>query len=82
MPDNSTSPWLAGLRLDDFEGESLGEQVANAAHAINADILSPADMASEDSPDPTMNGYVPFTSKAMVDRAHDIGLLVKPWTVS
>ncbi|KAK7468668.1 hypothetical protein VKT23_003172 [Stygiomarasmius scandens] len=82
MPDNSTSPWLAGLRLDEFEGESLGEQVAHAAHTINADILSPADMASEDSPDPAMNGYVPFTSKAMVDRAHDIGLLVKPWTVN
>ena len=41
MPDNNTSPWLAGLRLDSFEGQSLGEQIAQAAHAIGADVLSP-----------------------------------------
>ncbi|KAF9243899.1 PLC-like phosphodiesterase [Melanogaster broomeanus] len=40
-----TSPWLAGLRLDDFPGPSLGERMAQAAHAINADILSPSGTA-------------------------------------
>ncbi|THV06052.1 PLC-like phosphodiesterase [Dendrothele bispora CBS 962.96] len=82
MPDNSTSPWLAGLRLDEFEGSSLGEQIANAANFINADILSPADIAAEDSPDPAMDGYVAFTTKAMVDKAHELGRAVKPWTVN
>ncbi|KAK7058341.1 hypothetical protein VNI00_001972 [Paramarasmius palmivorus] len=81
MPDNSTSPWLAGLRLDNFEG-SFGEQVAAAAKFIDADILSPADVASLDVDDPTQSGYVPFTTREMVDKAHELGMLVMPWTVN
>lgn len=83
MPDNTTSPWLAGLRLDDFEGTSPGIQIASAADAINADILSPA-FASLLSTAPDSSAipeYVPFTTKEMVDRAHHLGQLVKPWTV-
>ncbi|KAG7099551.1 hypothetical protein E1B28_001384 [Marasmius oreades] len=78
MPDNSTSPWLGGVRLDAFEG-SFGEQIAEAAHTISADILSPADMASREIDD---SGYVPFTTKSMVDRAHAFNMLVVPWTVN
>ena len=82
-PDNTTTPWLAGLRLDAFPGPSVGEQVAQAAASIRADVLSPAATA-EDSPvpDPDMDGYVSFTTKAMIDTAHKLGLKVKPWTVS
>jgi hypothetical protein len=83
MPDKSTSPWLAGLRLDQFNGSSISVQVAQAAHALGADILSPsAESFVSPSPDPAMAGYVPFTTKEMVDEAHDLGMIVKPWTVS
>lgn len=77
--DNGTSPWLAGVRLDAFEGD-FGVQVASAAHAIGADILSPADIASS-VVDPTLPEYVPFTTREMVVGAHNLGMLVKPWTV-
>jgi hypothetical protein len=83
MPDNTTSPWLAGLRLDQFPGPSMAEQVAQAAHWLGADILSPAaESFPSTSLDPAMPGYVPFTTKDMVDAAHALGMIVKPWTVS
>ncbi|KAJ4476588.1 PLC-like phosphodiesterase [Lentinula aciculospora] len=80
MSDNKTSPWLAGLRLDAFPGD-IGNQIASAAHAIKADILSPADVASSVA-DPTLPEYIPFTTRSMVDYAHRLGMLVKPWTVN
>ncbi|TBU34888.1 PLC-like phosphodiesterase [Dichomitus squalens] len=82
-PDNSTSPWLAGLRLDSFPGPSISRQVAQAAHSIRADVLSPAASASETPvPDPEMEGYVPFTTREMIEHAQRLGLKVKPWTVN
>lgn len=82
MPDNSTSPWLAGIRLDSFSGSTLGEQVAEAAYSIDADIISPQDTSSGDyAPDPTDPGYEPFTTQEMVRRSHRLGIMVKPWTV-
>jgi hypothetical protein len=35
------SNWLAGIDIDSFEGETVGERVARAAHSIKADFLSP-----------------------------------------
>ena len=35
------SDWLAGIDIDSFQGETVGERVARAAASINADILSP-----------------------------------------
>ncbi|KAH9891050.1 PLC-like phosphodiesterase [Cubamyces lactineus] len=83
MPDNSTSPWLAGLRLEDFPGPTVFEQIAQAAHYIGADILSPsAESTWTPVADPEMEGYVPFTTREMVEEGHRLGLLVKPWTVN
>jgi len=83
MPDNTTSPWLAGLRLDQFPGPSMAEQIAQAAHWLGADILSPAaESPPSTSLDPVMPEYVPFTTKNMVDAAHALGMIVKPWTVN
>ena len=31
--------------------------------------------------DPGEDGYVPFTTYQMVRKAHQLGMLVKPWTV-
>ena len=82
-PDNSTTPWLAGLRLDSFPGPSLAQQVAQAAHSIGADILSPsASSFKTPAADPQMEGYVEFTTKEMIDTAHKLGLQVKPYTVN
>ena len=82
MPDNSTTPWLAGLRLDDFSG-SVSQQVAQAAHSIRADVLSPSASSFETPvPDPAMDGYVTFTTREMIDAAHERGMKMKPWTVS
>ncbi|KAI0359009.1 PLC-like phosphodiesterase [Trametes cingulata] len=83
MPDNSTTPWLAGLRLDSFPGPTLAAQVAQAAHHIGTDILSPsAESFMSPVPDPEMEGYVPFTTREMVEEAHRLGMLVKPYTVN
>lgn len=82
MPDNSTTPWLAGRRLDSFPGPTLGAQVAQAAQSIGANILSPSDISFR-SPvaDPAMPGYKTFTTKDMIDEAHKLGMEVKVWTV-
>ncbi|KAJ7770838.1 PLC-like phosphodiesterase [Mycena maculata] len=72
--DNGLSPWLAGLDLEDFHGSSLGVKIVNAAHSIHANILSPS--AYEIVPGASL------TTKDMVDRAHQVGMLVKPWTVN
>ncbi|KAF8845300.1 PLC-like phosphodiesterase [Paxillus ammoniavirescens] len=81
VPDNSTTPWLAGLRLDDFPGPSLGERTAQAAHAINADILSPSGTTFIPAfVEP--RGDVHFTTKAMIREAHALGLKIKPWTMN
>ncbi len=79
---NGTSNWLAGLRLDAFEG-TAGVQIARAASAIDADILSPSGV-SDSTPvvDPTMEGFIYFTTEDMISEAHKLGMEVKPWTVS
>ncbi len=80
--DNITTPWLGGLQLDAFRGPSLSEQVAQAAHHIGADVLSPS-AESFETPvqDPAMEGYVAFTTREMIEEAHRLGMLVKPFTV-
>ncbi|KAJ7169494.1 PLC-like phosphodiesterase [Mycena filopes] len=72
MPNNGLSPWLAGLHLQNFSGSSLGVRLANAAHHINASVLSPSAGPSEHS----------LTTTSLVDQAHYLGMLVKPWTVN
>jgi len=37
---------------------------------------------SSQAEDPTGQGYVPFTTKEMISTAHNLGLLVTPWTVN
>lgn len=82
MPDNSTTPWLAGLRVDSYPGPTVGHRVAQAARSLGADILSPSAKSFFGTvPDPSMDGYETFTTKQMVDEAHRLGLRVVPWTV-
>ncbi|KAI0734009.1 PLC-like phosphodiesterase [Fomitopsis betulina] len=83
MPDNSTTPWLAGLRVDSYPGPTVGHRVAQAARSLGADILSPSAKSFFGTvPDPSMDGYETFTTKQMVDEAHRLGLRVVPWTVN
>ncbi|KAL6299631.1 PLC-like phosphodiesterase [Sparassis latifolia] len=83
MSDNSTTPWLAGLRLDSFPGPTFGAQVAQAAHLIGADILSPGAKSQDfPVPDPMMDGYQTFTTRGMIEESHKLGMEVKVWTVN
>jgi len=77
-PGNSSSKWLAGLRIDEFPGANVGVKLANAAASIGAGILSAAAVSS----DGTDHGYIPFTTKDMIRQSHELGMEVKPWTVS
>ncbi len=80
-PNNTTSPWLAGLRLDSFAGPSVGAQVSQAAHSIGAGIVSSSATATGSSGDPAQPGFVAFTDQTMIDEAHRLGMTIKPWTV-
>jgi hypothetical protein len=82
MADGSTSPWLAGRRLDAFPGETVGQRIAQAASDIGADLLSPAATYSGQDPLLRASAYIPFTTQDMVEEAHRLNLSVKPWTVS
>ncbi|KAK4053666.1 hypothetical protein OIV83_001322 [Microbotryomycetes sp. JL201] len=77
------SNWLAGIDIDDkrFSGATPGERAAQAAASIKADILSPVgtSYASAES-DPAVEGWIPFTTPAMVKTAHELGLKVAVWT--
>ncbi|KAI6134046.1 PLC-like phosphodiesterase [Pisolithus croceorrhizus] len=67
--------WLAGLQLDSFPGPSLGEQMAQAAHTIKADILSPTATVLIPSPeDPSES--VKFTTQSLIDEVHRLGMQV------
>jgi len=79
-PGHSVSEWHAGLSVESFPGETIGQKIANTAHAIGASILSPAAVAS--GIDPEEQTYTPFTTWEMIQEAHKNGLLVKPWTVN
>ncbi|GAA5998714.1 uncharacterized protein JCM10292_007180 [Rhodotorula paludigena] len=73
--------WLAGINIDDFEGETIGERVARAAASIKADVLSPvatsyaSPVASAD-----LEGWIPFVNSTMVDTAHELGIKTHVWT--
>lgn len=70
------SPWLGGLDIDDFGGSPV-----RAVTSFGASALSPVHGNPQGG---TVNDpdYVPFTTKALVDEAHEAGLKVVPWTVN
>jgi glycerophosphoryl diester phosphodiesterase len=83
---SAISPWLGGLDLRSFPGPSLGERVAQAASHLGAHILSPAAYCSvsrfANPADGASAEHNLFTTRAMVDEAHRLGMQVKPWTVN
>jgi glycerophosphoryl diester phosphodiesterase len=81
---DGTFPWLGGIDLTkDFGGDFVA-----AAASINASAFSPLAgyaisstgvvnaFATQNTP-----GYIAFSTKDVVDRAHKLGLQVIPWTV-
>jgi glycerophosphoryl diester phosphodiesterase len=69
------SPWLGGLDVDDFGGD-----VVKAAHSFSAFALSPVH-GNPQGAKVTDPGYQPYTTNAMVDEAHSLGMKVIPWTI-
>ncbi|KAG1729560.1 PLC-like phosphodiesterase [Suillus lakei] len=77
---NSTSVWLAGLRLESFPGPSLSKQMAQAAHAVQADVLSFTGTFLV--PLSSHEGSSYFTTPEIINEAHRLGMRVVPWTVN
>ncbi len=69
------SPWLGGIDIDDFGGS-----LVDAAASFGADAISPVHGMPQNGKvgDP---GYVPYTTPALVAKAHEAGLAVIPWTI-
>jgi len=69
------SPWLGGIDIDDFDGDPI-----RAIRSFGADAFSPVHGFPQNG---TINdpGYVPYTTKEMVTRAHRAGIKVVPWTI-
>lgn len=71
------SPWLGGLDADDFGGDFVA-----AADAIpGVEILSPLHGTPQGGRIGQV-GYRFYTDAAMVERAHERGLKVVPWTIN
>lgn len=70
------SPWLGGIDIDEFGGD-----LVKAAASFGADAISPVHGDPQNGKVGDAN-YVPYTTKAMVDSAHQAGIKVIPWTVS
>ena len=70
-----SSPWLGGIDADDFDGDL----VAAASH-LGFDAISPLHGTPQNG---TVEdtGYAPYVTADMVERAHDAGMQVIPWTV-
>ena len=77
---SGASPWLGGIDIDDFPG-SLQEKYVAAAASFDADAVSPVHGDPQGAGVGTP-GYVPFTTRQLVDAAHAAGMRVIPWTVN
>ncbi|KAH9927528.1 PLC-like phosphodiesterase [Epithele typhae] len=82
-PEHGVTPWLAGLNLDSFPAR-LSRTGSPTPHIASRPTSSPPRRrpAGRPVPDPDMDGYVPFTTREMIDTAHRLGMKVKPWTVN
>lgn len=69
------SPWLGGIDIDDFNGDLVA-----AAHSFGANAISPVHGFPQDGKI-TDENYEPYVTKQMVDKAHQAGMKVIPWTV-
>ena len=70
------SPWLGGIDADDFGGDLIA-----AAASLGFDAVSPVHGTPQNGK-VTDDGYVPYVTKDMVQRAHAAGMQVVPWTVN
>ncbi|MFC5731083.1 MULTISPECIES: glycerophosphodiester phosphodiesterase family protein [Nocardioides] len=77
---DGASPWLGGIDIDAFPG-NLQEKYVAATASFDADAVSPVHGDPQGGTIDTP-GYVPFTTQALVDAAHQAGMRVIPWTVN
>lgn len=81
VPDETGAyPWLGGVSIDDFGGDWVA-----ASASIGAKVLSPEHGYSAGNPVEKVSvnskNYTAFVTKDIVDRAHQAGMQVIPWTV-
>lgn len=72
---DGASPWTGGIDMDEF-----GCNLPAAAASFGADAISPVHGAPQDGRIGDA-GYIPFTTREMVEQAHALGMKVIPWTV-
>jgi glycerophosphoryl diester phosphodiesterase len=72
---SGASPWLGGIDADDYDCN-----LVRAADSFGADAISPVHGSPQNGAVTDAN-YVPYTTKEMVDEAHEAGMEVVPWTV-
>lgn len=70
------SPWLGGIDIDDFQGDLI-----DAVKSFGADAISPVH-GNPQNGKITDAQYVPYTTQAMIEKAHKNNIKVIPWTVS
>ena len=73
--------WLGGAKIEDYDGVDPTIAAALIAKDIKSDIISPAEKTSDSSSSLSSPQYTPFLTKQLVDFAHDLDMLVKPWTI-
>ncbi|MGI9156153.1 MAG: glycerophosphodiester phosphodiesterase family protein [Marmoricola sp.] len=69
------SDWLGGLDIDDFGGDLVAAVAALGFTAVSPIHGMPYESGVRDP------AYQPFVTAALVDEAHDRGILVVPYTV-
>jgi glycerophosphoryl diester phosphodiesterase len=72
---SAAPPWLGGLDVDAFGGSAV-----RAAASLGFSAVSPLHGEPQDAA-VTAPGYRPFTTRALVDEAHAVGMPVIVWTI-
>ena len=70
------SPWTGGIDMDDFDCNLPAAAASFGASAISPVHGLPQSAGVNDV------GYSAFTTRAMVEQAHALGLKVIPWTIN
>ncbi|TIA82458.1 hypothetical protein E3P92_01508 [Wallemia ichthyophaga] len=80
----NNSAWLGDgdiTGIEDYNGLPPATAAALIAREIDSDMISPAEITTNSSSTLSSPEYHPFLTEEVVHVAHDLDMLVKPWTV-